>query len=209
MKTFNLILAFLFMTVLTSCDDGKSLQKYYVENQEDTDFLALDVPTSMFANIESMDEEQKTTMQTIKKINVLALRADQHPAKFEMEKSKLSEIFQDEKYQLLMKYGGGDRKAELYFTGEDDAIDEIIVYGYDDEKGLGIARVLGEDMNPEKIMQLMRSLDKDDINVDGLEGLGSILGSVHYDEKDSVKVKIETKIDSEGKLKEIDSAAKE
>lgn len=209
MKTFNIIFAFIFIAVFTSCNDGKSLQKYYVENHEDTDFLALDVPTSMFANMESMDEEQKATIQSIKKINVLALRADQHPEKFELEKSKLREIFQDEKYQLLMKYGGGNRKAELYFTGEDDAIDEIIVYGYDDEKGLGIARVLGEDMNPEKIMQLMRSLDKDNINVDGLENLGSILGSVNDEEKDSVKVKIETKIDSEDRLKEKDSAAEE
>lgn len=209
MNTFKIIFVLLFTAVITSCNDSKSLQKYYVENQEDTDFLALDVPASMFANIESLDEEQKTTIQSIKKINVLALRADQHPEKFETEKTKINDIFQDEKYQLLMKYGGGNRKAELYFTGEDDAIDELIVYGYDDEKGLGIARVLGEDMNPEKIMQLMRSLDKDNINVDGLESLGGIFGSVGDEEKDSVAVKIEAKTDSENRLKEKDSAAEE
>ena len=195
MKTFKILFAFIFIAALSSCDDGKSLQKYYVDNQEDTDFLALDVPPSMFANLEALDEEQRTTMQSIKKINVLALRADQFPEKFETEKTKLNEIFKDEKYQLLMKYGGGTRKAELYFTGEEDAIDELIVYGYDEEKGLGVARVLGKDMNPEKIMQLMKSLDGDDINSEGLQNLGGILGSINKD-NDSVDVKEETKVDS-------------
>ena len=198
MKTLKILFALFIVAGTVSCNDGKSLQKYYVESQEDADFLALDVPTSMFANMESMDEEQRATMQSIKKINVLALRADQHPEKFESEKVKLNEIFQDEKYQLLMKYGGGTRKAELYFTGEEDAIDEIIVYGYDEEKGLGVARVLGEDMNPEEIMKLMRSLDKENINSEGLQDLGGILGSINKD-NDSVNVKVE--IESKDTLK--------
>ncbi len=200
MKTLKILFALFIVAGTVSCDDGKSLQKYYVESQEDADFLALDVPTSMFANMESMDEEQRATMQSIKKINVLALRADQHPVKFESEKVKLNEIFQDEKYQLLMKYGGGTRKAELYFTGEEDAIDEIIVYGYDEEKGLGVARVLGEDMNPEEIMKLMRSMDKDNINSEGLQSLGGILGSINKD-NDSVNVKVEANIGSEDTVK--------
>ncbi|QYA26780.1 DUF4252 domain-containing protein [Gramella sp. MT6] len=194
MKTIKYLFAIAFIAVLTSCNDGKSLQKYYVENQEDTDFLALDVPTSMFTNSSSLEAEEKATLESIKKINVLALKKDENPAKFEEEKVKLNEIFSDEKYQLLMKYGGGDRKAALYFTGEEDAIDELIVYGYDDNQGLGIARVLGEDMDPEKIMKLMKSLDKENINVEGIKGLGDIFGSQEL-ENDSVKV--EMKVSSE------------
>ncbi len=194
MKTIKYLIAVAFITVLTFCNDGKSLQKYYVENQEDTDFLALDVPTSMFTNSSSLEAEEKATLESIKKINVLALKKDENPAKFEEEKVKLNEIFSDEKYQLLMKYGGGDRKAALYFTGEEDAIDELIVYGYDDNQGLGIARVLGEDMDPEKIMKLMKSLDKENINVEGIKGLGDIFGS-QESENDSVKV--EMKVSSE------------
>lgn len=195
MKTIKFIFAIAFFAALTSCNDGKSLQKYYVENQEDADFLALDVPTSMFANSSSLEAEDKATLESIKKINVLALKKDENPAKFEEEKIKLNEIFKDEKYQLLMKYGGGNRKAALYFTGEEDAIDELIVYGYDDEQGLGIARVLGEDMDPEKIMELMKSMDKDNINVEGIKGLGEIFGS-QASEKDSMRV--EMKVSTEG-----------
>lgn len=189
MKTFKILFAALFLAGLTSCDDGKSLQKYYVENQEDTDFMALDVPTSMFTNSSSLEAEDKATLESIKKINVLALKKEEDPAKFETEKQKLNEIFKDEKYQLLMKYGGGNRKAALYFTGEEDAIDELIVYGYDEEMGLGVARVLGEDMDPEKIMKLMKSIDKDNIDVEGIKGLGKIFGE--GEEKGSVKVNME------------------
>ncbi len=197
MKTIKFIIVIAFFAALTSCNDGKSLQKYYVENQEDTDFLAMDVPASMFANSSSLEAEDKATLESIKKINVLALKKDENPAKFEEEKIKLNEIFKDEKYQLLMKYGGGNRKAALYFTGKEDAIDELIVYGYDDEQGLGIARVLGEDMDPEKIMELMKSMDKDNINVEGIKGLGEIFGS-QASEKDSLTTEMRAKT----KLKE-------
>lgn len=202
MKNIKIAFAILFVSLLTSCDDGKSLQKYYVENQEDSDFLALDVPTSMFTNSESLAAEQKETLETIKKINVLALKKEEDPAKFESEKIKLNEIFKDEKYQLLMKYGGGDRKAELYFTGEEDAIDELIIYGYDNKQGLGVARVLGEDMNPEKIMRLMKSLDKDNINLEGIKGLGNIFGNEDKEE-DSLRVEANVEMDSEVEASEV------
>ncbi|GAA4322307.1 hypothetical protein GCM10023115_50320 [Pontixanthobacter gangjinensis] len=195
MKTLNILVAAFVMAVLSSCNNEKSLQKYYVDNQEDTDFLALDIPVSMFANVESLEAEQKETMESIKKINVLMLEKKEDPAKFEQEKQKLNEIFKNDKYQLLMKYGGGNRKAALYFTGDDDAIDELIVFGYDDEKGLGVGRVLGEDMNPENIMKLMKSLEKDDINVEGIKGISEIFGNSGT-KNDSVKVDMETETES-------------
>ena len=171
MKSLKFLLVVLFAGLLASCENEPSLQKYYVENQEDSDFLALDIPTSMFANMDAMDAEQKATLNTVKKLNLLAFKAETNRAKFEEEKARLDNIFKDEKYQLLMKYGGGTRKAALYFTGEEDAIDELIVYGYDDEKGLGVARVLGENMDPQQIMKLMKSMDKEDINVEGIKGI--------------------------------------
>jgi hypothetical protein len=184
MHKFKIIIVALVLAGLSSCNNGKSLQKYYVENQEDSDFMALDLPTSMFTNSEFMEAEHKATLESISKINVLALKKEEDPSKFETEKAELKEIFKDEKYQLLMRFGGSDRKAELYFTGEEDAIDELILYGYDNAHGLGVARVLGENMNPEKIMKLMKSLDEDNINVDGIKGLGEIFGKSH---KDSAK----------------------
>lgn len=197
MKNFKLLFSLLTMAVIFGCNEGKSLQKYYVENQEDSDFMALDVPVNMFANVDSLDDEQKNTLKSIKKINVLALKAEQNPEKFISEKSKLKEILQDEKYQLLMKYGGGERKAELYFTGDEEAIDELIVYGFDNERGLGIARVLGDDMNPEKIIAMIKSMDKNDVNLKSLRQIGDMFeAELKKEENSKVMVQIGTESDS-------------
>ncbi|PKD16990.1 hypothetical protein APR41_06000 [Salegentibacter salinarum] len=171
MKSIKILGLALAAAAFVSCSNEPSLQEYYVENQQDNKFIALDVPTSMFTNAEELDENQRATLESVKKINVLALPVKENKEEYEAEKTKLNSILQDEKYQLLMKYGSNDRKAEIYFTGDEEAIDEIIVYGYDDTKGVGVARVLGDDMNPKKLMELMKSLEKGDVDVDGLKGI--------------------------------------
>jgi hypothetical protein len=160
---------------LMSCDGQQSLQEYYVDNQGNNEFVAVDVPTSMFANSESLTEDQRKTLETVKKINILAISKDEkNMPKIEQEKTKIANILKDEKYQLLMKYGGGDSKMEVYFTGDDEAVDEIIVYGENSTKGMGIARVLGDDMNPSDILQLVRSLQKGDLDLEGLKGISKM-----------------------------------
>lgn len=171
MKSIKILGVALAAATFVSCSNEPSLQEYYVENQQDNKFIALDVPTSMFTNVQELDENQRATLESVKKINVLALPVKESKEEYEAEKTKLSSILQDEKYQLLMKYGSNDRKAEIYFTGDEEAIDEIIVYGYDDTRGVGVARVLGDDMNPQKLMELMKSLEKGDVDVDGLKGI--------------------------------------
>ncbi|MBI6118982.1 DUF4252 domain-containing protein [Salegentibacter maritimus] len=175
MKVIKILSLALAATAFVSCANEASLQEYYVENQQDNKFIAVDIPTSMFTNTEELDETQKETLETVKKINVLALPVKDSKEEYEIEKARLAEILKDEKYQLLMRYGSNTRKAEIYFTGNEDAIDEIIVYGYDDTKGVGVARVLGEDMNPQKLMEFMKSLDKGDIDVAGLKGISGML----------------------------------
>lgn len=164
--------------LMMSCDNKQSLQEYYVDNQGNNEFVAVDLPTSLFANTESLTEDQKKTLETVKKINILAIpRKQENQAKIVAEKSKISNILDDEKYQLLMKYGGGNSKMEVYFTGDEEAVDEIIVYGEDDVKGIGIARVLGDKMNPSDILQLVTSLQKGDLDMDGLEGITKMFSS--------------------------------
>ena len=137
-----------------------------------TQFLAVDIPASLFTNTESLDPNQKKVLETVKKVNVLGI--PMKPGKseiIEQEKIKIAEILENEKYQLLMRVGGEDTRMEVYFTGDDEAVDEIIVYGFDQEKGMGIARVLGEDMNPSDILNLVRSLQNGSVNIDGLNNV--------------------------------------
>lgn len=164
------IFALIFLSIFTSCDNEENLQRYYVDNQDNKEFVKVDIPASMFTKTGTLDQEQQNVMETIKKINLLAVPKKANNVEIiDKEMLKISRILENEKYQLLMKYGGGDRKVEIYFTGEDEAIDEIILFGFDDEKGVGIARLLGENMNPSDILNLYKSMESGDINIDGLE----------------------------------------
>ena len=189
--------------LILACNNEKTLQKYYVENQEDSKFISLDIPTSLFAKSDNLEPEQRKTLESVRKINVLAYPLNGENDSFDAEKAELEEILSNDEYQLLMKFGSNDRKAALYFTGEEDAIDEIVAFGYDRERGMGVARILGKDMNPQKIMELVKSLDAEDINAEGLKGFAEMIGgdSSHVKiTKDSTEVKsgisIDVKVDT-------------
>ena len=175
MKIYKILSLVILNIGLTACNNEQSLQEYYVENQGNKDFVAIDIPASMLANIGSLDEDQRRTLETVKKVNVLAIpKKIENLEKIEAEKTNVGTILKDEKYQLLMKMGGGDSRVEIYFTGDDEAVDEIIVYGFDENRGMGIARVLGDNMNPGDILALVRSMEKGDVDLSGFSGLNTL-----------------------------------
>lgn len=183
MKTCNALVFFLISLVLLSCNKERSIQEYYVENQENSKFIAVDIPTSLLANSENLDEQQRATLETVRKINLLALPVEEGQETYESEKADLRKILENDQYQLLMKYGSGERKAEIYFTGDEEAIDEFILFGFDDQRGLGLARILGEDMNPEKLLKLLSSLKHGDINLSGLSEVAGMFKKKILQEK--------------------------
>lgn len=176
MRKAVLILVLLSLGVV-SCDNETTLQEFYVENQNSSQYLAFDIPASLLTGENSaLSAEQKATLETIKKVNILGFPLkDENKENYETEKERLSLILKGDKYKQLMRYGGGTRKAELYYLGEEDAIDELIVFGSDDEKGFGIARVTGNDMNPEAMIRLLKSFEKGELDVAGLPKLGGFL----------------------------------
>lgn len=60
--------------------------------------------------------------------------------------------------------------VKVYYTGDTDAIDEIIAFGYSKKVGVGVARLLGENMNPAKIIEMMNDVKLDG---DNLESFGA------------------------------------
>ena len=102
MKILKSISLFCFIMLMISCDDKQSLQEYYVDNQGNSEFVAIDVPTSMFANTESLSNDQKMTLETVKKINILAIpQKSENQDKIELEKTAISNILkQYKKYQF-------------------------------------------------------------------------------------------------------------
>ena len=74
-----------------------------------------------------------------------------------------------------MKMNTSMGKATIQLKGDEDTIDEVIIFGDNDEKGLILVRVLGDNMNPASFVQLIQAMEKSDFNGKGLEQLGDLI----------------------------------
>ena len=77
-----------------------------------------------------------------------------------------------------MKMGSNTSGMTLQYLGEEDAIDEVIVFASDDEKGFAVFRLLGEDMQLDQMMKLMTYIDKGDVDVSQLSGIGELFSDI-------------------------------
>ena len=160
-KYFGILSLIAIFTI--SCDENPSLQKYYVDSQESTDFISLDIPASIIQlKNEDASADAIKTLESIKKVNFLGFKlTDKNVAEFTAEKLKVKQILKNPKYQELISMGGGNQSLNVKFLGEDDAIDEVIIFGSDKEQGFALVRVLGSNMDPAKMMQLAQEIKVD------------------------------------------------
>lgn len=182
MKPTVKIASILSAFLLVACG-GPSLEKYYVDNQEKDNFVVMNIPSSMLVgDVSELSEKEKETLQKVEKANVLAFPLnEENKAVFEKEKAELETILKDEKYKLLMKFGSSDQQFKLMYVGAPESIDEMIVYGASEEMGFGVARILGDDMDPSGMIKLMKSLkDKNvEVNIEGLEEIKKAFEKEH------------------------------
>ena len=172
MKTIYSVAIFLSL-FLVSCNSEPTLQKYFVENTENKDFIALDVsPSILNVDKANLSEEQNGALKSFDKMNVLAFKLNEsNKVQFELERTKVNLILKDNKYQQLMKYNSGLAGASLSYVGTDEHIDEFVLYANSKDTGFAIVRVLGKDMNPTNIITLMSVLKKSNIDMAQLKPL--------------------------------------
>ncbi|WP_196890251.1 DUF4252 domain-containing protein [Aureivirga sp. CE67] len=170
--TWLFVIAFVAM----SCSSKPSLQKFFVDNQNNDNFIVIDIPSSTLLNFsDDITEDEKKTIQSFRKINVLALQNDENKneALYDSSKKSLKEIFKDEnKYKPLIQTTSKKGSFDVYFEGTDKNIDEVIVFGYEKNMGLLVARVIGDDMNLGKITKVINKIKP---NEDGMNSLGNLL----------------------------------
>ncbi len=166
------------VTLLMSCSNGASLQRYFVDHQGDADFVAVDIATSLLdTDRVELSKEEKEALESIKKVNFLALPLkDKTKARYEEEKTTINTILNSDKYETLMRFGSNGTKAVLKFQGDEDNIDEMIVFASNKERGLALVRVLGDDMKPQNVAKLMNAIDKGDVDLDAFK---NIIGEVN------------------------------
>lgn len=166
-----------FSLLLVSCSDGPSLQKYFVENTENANFISLDIsPSILKVDKAKLSVEQNEALQSFDKINILAFKVNAtNRVQFEMEREKVVAILKDKKYQQLMKFGSGKEGASISCLGSDDHIEEFVLFANKKDSGFAIVRVLGKDMNPNNFMTMISALKSANIDLEQLKPLQQLI----------------------------------
>ncbi len=161
---------------LVSCNTDPSLQKYLVDKQEDDRYLKIDLATSLLeSNDANLTDDERDILKTVKKVNVVAYPLkDTDLSEYETEKAEVKKIIGQEKYKTLTTMKSGNMNFTLKYLGEEEAIDEVIVFASDNEKGFGVFRLLCDDMRPDQVLKLMNSIERGDLDVSKLSGIGDI-----------------------------------
>ncbi len=169
----HILFTFVTALILMGCNDGASLQRYFVDNQESANFTSIDLPVSIVKLDESkLSDVQKEAYGSVKRLNFLGYRLDKSKeADFNTELTKVKAILKDKKYNDLIEFNDRKAKVIVKYLGDDDAADEFIVFASSKEMGFGIVRVIGDNMSPEKMMTLADAMQNSDIDSSQFGGI--------------------------------------
>ena len=168
------------LAIFISCNQQKTIQTYIVEKQDKPGFMSVDLPMSLIQlNTDKAPIEVKEAYGSIKKVNVLGLPYLNNNEAYEIEKKAILSILNNSTlYKNLMKMDMNGMRISIYYNGDANDINEVIVFGYSKKIGVGVARVIGNHMNPTKITQMAEYL-KIDPNQLNLQQFEQVLNSIN------------------------------
>jgi hypothetical protein len=169
--------AILASMLLMSCNNEPTLQKYYVANAENKNFIALDVSSSIIdVDKAKLTPAQKEALQSFDKMNILAFKGTKENQKAYTEESdKVTKLLKGKEYQELMKIGSGKDAASVSFVGDENNIKEFVVFAKKKESGFAVVRILGKDMNPNNILNMLSLLKSAKLDSTQLAPLQSLI----------------------------------
>lgn len=170
MKSSLYVFLLVLLTALTGCQE-KSLQKYLVEKQDDPHFLKADIAPGMFDGFtNSLENEEREVLNRVKKVNLVAYKIDEtNRGDYQKEKEEVQKILKQDKYIDLTRIKSNSWSAQFLYVGKETAIDEVIVFASDDEKGFAIARLVGDKIQPEHLLKIIQATESGDFNVSAIE----------------------------------------
>ena len=163
--------------LLISCEGQPTLQRYFVDHSEKKDFVIIDLSPSII-NVDKakLTPEQKTALESFDKMNILAFKADKTNAKeYQAESQKLTELLKNKEYQELIRVGSGKDGGSISFVGDEDNIDEFVFFAKKKETGFVVVRVLGNDMNPNNVLNMLSVLKSAEIDSTQLAPLQALM----------------------------------
>ncbi len=173
LKSLIIALSCYFTVFTIGCESKPTLQTYFVDHQEVPDFISMDVPISFLgADKLQLTDNQQDAIDSIKKLNMLgySLKSGSRDT-YSQEVKTIKSLLKSERYNELMRVGNSkDGRVRIHYVGHEDAIDELVVFGTSKAHGFAVIRVLGNNMDVSKIMELgpiLNKLDTRDLNVEG------------------------------------------
>ena len=163
----KIIMLIILIATITSCNQGLTLQTYYVDNEMRPGFTSLDIPTS-FLDVKKTDltDEQIKAYESVDKLNMLGFLVNEdNLSQFEEEVAKVSTILKDPKYEEFIRGGNvSDGKFMIKFLGDPESLDELVLFGYAKDKGFAIVRILGDDMSANNLVSLVSVIQEQDVS---------------------------------------------
>ncbi|MBS9774206.1 MAG: DUF4252 domain-containing protein [Tenacibaculum sp.] len=173
MKKLYIILAVLGSVIFTSCKK-ETLQTYLVDCKEKDNFVTLDFSANTLLSISDTSSfEDKEAFKSIRKVNIAFLQKDKaSEEEIKTEREKLKSILNNSEYKELMKFKHKEHTGTIYYLGEStDLINEVIIFGYSDDFGVGVVRLLGKNMDPTAIANAMKNVKPNKDELKKLKGI--------------------------------------
>ncbi len=162
-----------FVLLALSCDNTMSLQRYFVDHQEAANFITQDIPISLLKiDPSTLTDKQKDAYQSVSRLNFLGYKVeDQNNEDLKAELATIKAILEQDKYNELIEFKQKGSAFELKYIGQNDRVDEFVLFGSDPERGFAVVRILGQDMTPEKMITLVEVLQSSTVDEEQIEAI--------------------------------------
>lgn len=148
--------------LVSSCEPKMTLQRYFLSAQENPEFTLIEVPISLLGPVsENLNAEQRQTLSSVKKVSALLYRNPENIDFIASQQLVINDFLASDGFEPLFSAKmKREAQATVMIRGDVTQIDEAVFFGYADDQGFILARILGNQMNPAAFIQLAESLEE-------------------------------------------------
>lgn len=162
-----------FLVLLSSCGGGQDLQHYFVEKAEDSAFYAIDIPVD--AKIGDNSETEDLGDLGIESFNILVFRnSPERLLTYEQELNHVKGLLAHPDFNELLKFNSPDGSGQIKFLGTAEAATEVILLGYQPDNGFMLVRLAGKDLDPSRLMPVLRSIQEGGVDALDLSSIAPL-----------------------------------
>lgn len=158
--------------LLVSCSSKPSLDRFFVDHQEQIGFIVQDLPKSLVPmNVEELPAAERAAYESLDKANVLFYRAESGtPAQMNAYYDEVDALLDPEEFTTLMSTEGETWGMNMYYSGDKEDIDSFVILAKDPKIGFTIVRLLGDDMSVGELLKLYQYAETNGVDMSNLIG---------------------------------------